>query len=127
MTRWFGPVLVRVLVVHDHGRDGNDHVKQRRHTAEQVIRKLREGDRMLGEGRSIAEVSKALEVSEPTYHRWRNQYGGIKADDAKRLRELERENARLKRIVADQALETQALKEIAKGNWEPSPPTPRGP
>ena len=92
-------------------------MKQRRHTPEQVIRKLREGDRMLGEGRSIAEVCKVLEVSEPTYHRWRNQYGGMKADDAKRLRELERENARLKRIVADQALEAQALKEIAKGNW----------
>jgi putative transposase len=88
-------------------------VKQRRHTPEQVIRKLREADRMLGEGRSIADVCKALEVCEPTYHRWRNKYGGMKADDAKRLRELERENARLKRIVADQALETQALKEIA--------------
>jgi transposase-like protein len=74
---------------------------------------LRAGDRMLGEGKSIAEVCKALEVSEPTYHRWRNQYAGMKADDAKRLRELERENARLKRIVADQALEAQALKEIA--------------
>src|SRR3954447_15117911 len=93
------------------------YVKRRRHTPEQVIRKLREADRMLGEGRSIAEVCKALEVSEPTYHRWRNQYGGMKADDAKRLEELERENARLKRIVADQALETQALKEIAKGNF----------
>ena len=92
-------------------------MKQRRHTPEQVIRKLREGDRLLGEGRSIAEVCKALEVSEPTYHRWRNQYDGMKADDAKRLRELERENQRLKRIVADQALETQALKEIARGNW----------
>jgi transposase-like protein len=92
-------------------------VKQRRHTPEQVIRKLREADRMLGEGKSIAEVSKALEVSEPTYHRWRNQYGGMKADDAKRLKELERENAQLKRIVADQALQAQALKELAKGNF----------
>jgi putative transposase len=92
-------------------------VKQRRHTSEQVIRKLREADRMLGEGKSIAEVSKALEVSEPTYHRWRNQYGGMKADDAKRLKELERENAQLKRIVADQALQAQALKELAKGNF----------
>jgi transposase len=90
-------------------------VKQRRHTPEQVIRKLREGDRLLGEGKSIAEVCKALEVSEPTYHRWRTRYGGMKADDAKRLRELERENQRLKQIVADQALEAQALKEIAKG------------
>src|SRR5439155_14786704 len=92
-------------------------VKRRRHTPEQVIRKLREADRMLGEGRSIAEVAKTLEVSEPTYHRWRNQYGGMKADDAKRLKELERENAQLKRIVADQALQAQALKELAKGNF----------
>src|SRR3954447_12853023 len=103
------------------GETGNDHVKQRRHTPEQVIRKLREADRMLGEGRSIAEVAKALEVSEPTYHRWRNQYGGMKADDAKRLNELERENAQLKRIVADQALREQALKELAKGNFRAQP------
>lgn len=92
-------------------------MKQRRHTPEQVIRKLREGDRLLAEGKSIPEVCKALEVSEPTYHRWRNQYGGMKADDAKRLKELERENAQLKRIVADQALREQALREIAKGNF----------
>ena len=92
-------------------------MKQRRHTPEQVIRKLREGDRLLGEGKSIAEVCKALEVSEPTYHRWRNQYGGMKAEDAKRLKELERENERLKRIVADQALREQALKELARGNF----------
>jgi transposase-like protein len=65
----------------------------------------------------VPEVARALEVSEATYHRWRNQYGGMKADDVKRLKELERENARLKRIVADQALENQALKEVARGNW----------
>src|SRR4051794_21053722 len=99
------------------GEEGPTHVKRRRHTPEQVIRKLREADRMLGEGKSIPEVAKALEISEPTYHRWRNQYGGMKADDAKRLKELERENAQLKRIVADQALQAQALKEIAKGNF----------
>ena len=92
-------------------------MKRRRHTPEQVIRKLREADRMLGEGKTIAETAKALEVSEPTYHRWRNQYGGMKADDAKRLKELERENVRLKRIVANQALDIDGLKEIAKGNW----------
>src|SRR4051812_50213763 len=79
---------------------------------------------MLGEGRSIAEVAKALEISEPTYHRWRNQYGGMKADDAKRLKKLEREIAPLKRIVADQALREQALKELAKGNFL-SPARPR--
>ena len=92
-------------------------MKRRRHTPEQIIRKLREAERMLGEGRTIPEAAKELGISEQTYHRWRNQYGGMKADDAKRLRELERENARLKAIVADQALENRALKEIAKGNW----------
>jgi putative transposase len=72
---------------------------------------------MLGEGKTIPEVAKALEVSENTFHRWRAQYGGMKADDVKRLKELERENTRLKRIVADKELEIDALKEIAKGNW----------
>ena len=90
---------------------------RRRHTPEQIIRKLREADRLLGEGAEIADVARHLEVSEQTYHRWRNQSGGMKADDAKRLRELERENAALKRIVADKELENLALREIAKGNW----------
>jgi putative transposase len=92
-------------------------MKRRRHTPEQVIRKLRDADRMLSEGKTIAEAAKALEISEQTFHRWRNQYGGMKADDAKRLKELERENTRLKRIVANQALDIDGLKEIAKGNW----------
>lgn len=92
-------------------------MKRRRHTPEQVIRKLREADGMLAEGKTIAEVARVLEVSENTYHRWRNQYGGMKADDVKRLKQLERENQRLKAIVADQALQVQAFKEIAKGNW----------
>ena len=92
-------------------------MKNRRHTPEQIVRKLREADRLLGEGQELPEVVKALEVSEATYHRWRAQYGGMKADDVKRLKELEVENSRLKRIVADQSLEVQALKEIAKGNW----------
>jgi putative transposase len=92
-------------------------VKRRRNTPEQVIRKLREADRLLGEGKAIPEVAKALEVSEATYHRWRNQYGGMKADDVKRLKELERENASLKAIVADKELEVRALKEISRGNW----------
>ena len=92
-------------------------MKRSRHTPEQVIRKLREADGMLGEGKTTVEVAKALEISENTYHRWRNQYGGMKADDAKRLKELGRENQRLKRIVADQALNIDALKEISRGNW----------
>ena len=90
---------------------------KRRHTPEQIIRKLREAERMLGEGKTIPEAAKELGISEQTYHRWRNQYGGMKANDAKRLKELERENQQLKRIVADQVLENQALKEIARGNW----------
>jgi putative transposase len=92
-------------------------MKRRRHTPEQIIRKLREAERLLGEGKTIPEAAKELGISEQTYHRWRNQYGGMKADDAKRLKELERENRSLKAIVADQALENRALKEIAKGNW----------
>jgi transposase-like protein len=92
-------------------------MKRTRHTPEQVIRKLREADGMLAEQRSIAEVAKRLGVSENTYHRWRNQYGGMKADDVKRLKELERENLRLKRIVANQALDIDGLKEIARGNF----------
>ncbi len=92
-------------------------MKRRRHTPEQVIRKLREAERLIGEGKTIPEAAKELGISEQTYHRWRNQYGGMKANDAKRLKELERENVQLKRIVADQVLEVQALKEISRGNW----------
>ncbi len=68
---------------------------RRRHTPEQVVRKLREADRLLAEGKDVAEIARHLEVSEPTYHRWRNQFGGMKADDVRRLKELEVENAAL--------------------------------
>jgi putative transposase len=90
---------------------------RRRHTPEQIIRKLREADRLLAEGAEVADVARHLEVSEQTYHRWRNQFGGMKADDARRLKELERENRELKQIVADKELENRALREIARGNW----------
>ena len=92
-------------------------MKRRRHTPEQIVRKLREADRLLAEGQDVPEVAKTLEVSEATYHRWRAQYGGLKADDVKRLKELETENARLKRIVADKELQIEALKELGRGNW----------
>ena len=92
-------------------------MKRRRHTPEQIIRKLRESERMLGEGKTIPEAARELGISEQTFHRWRNQYGGMKADDVKRLKELERENSSIKAIVADQALEVRALKEISRGNW----------
>lgn len=94
-------------------------MKGRHHTPEQIVRKLREADRMLGEGTAMVEICKHLEVSEQTYYRWRNQYGGMKADDAKRLKELEKENARLKRIVADQALDIDMLKEVNRGTSKP--------
>ena len=99
------------------GKEELDEVKAKRHTPNQVIRKLREAERMLGEGKTIAEVAKALEVSEVTFHRWRNTYGGMKASDVKELKELERENGQLKRLVADKELENLALKEIARGNF----------
>jgi transposase-like protein len=92
-------------------------MKGRKHTPEQIVRKLREADRMFGEGQGVAEVAKQLEISEQTYHRWRAQYGGMKADDAKDLRRLKDENARLKRMVADQALDIEMLKEISRGNF----------
>jgi putative transposase len=71
----------------------------------------------LGLGKSLEEVCRHLEITESTWNRWRNQYGGMKADDAKRLKELERENTRLKRIVADQALDIDMLKELNRGNF----------
>src|SRR6202451_2383879 len=94
-----------------------DEIKGGHDSPEHVVLKWREGDRLLGEGMELPEVTKQLEVSEATYHRWRARYGGMKADDVKRLKELESENARLKRIVADQTLHISALEEISKGNW----------
>ena len=92
-------------------------MKRKRHSPEQIIRKLREADQLLSEGKDIAAVCQALEIAEATFHRWRNQYGGMKADDAKRLKELEIENRRLKKAVADLTLDKQILEEAAKGNW----------
>ena len=92
-------------------------MKHRRHTPEQVVRKLREADRLLGEGADVATVCRHLEISEQTYHRWRQQYGSMQADDVKRLKELEHQNSRLKRIVADQALDIVALKDVAEGKF----------
>ena len=91
--------------------------KRRGHTPEQVIRTLREGERMLGQGSDLASVCQHVEVSEQTWHRWLNQYGGMKADDVKRLKELEKQNARLKKLVAEQALDIDMLKELSRGNF----------
>ncbi|MEZ0367434.1 IS3 family transposase [Mycobacterium sp. pUA109] len=89
--------------------------KRRRHTPDQIIRKLAEGNKLLAAGQELAEVCRHLEVAESTWHRWVAQYGGMKANDAKRLKELEAENARLKKMVANQALDIDMLKEIFGG------------
>ena len=90
---------------------------KKRHTPEQIVRKLRQADAELAAGTSVPEVARRLGVSEATFHRWRNQYGGMKADAMKRLKELEKENARLKKIVADQAVDIDILKEVSRGNF----------
>ena len=92
-------------------------MKRTRHSPEQIVAKLREADALLGAGASLGQVCQKLGVSEATFHRWRNQYGGMKASEAKRLKELEIENARLKKLVADLSLDKAMLKEVAKGEW----------
>ena len=89
----------------------------KRHSPEQVVRKLRDADAMLNAGKDLAAVLQALEVSEQTYNRWRNQYGGMKAEEAVRLKKLEDENRRLKEVVAELTLDNRMLKFIAEGNW----------
>ena len=93
----------------------------KRFRPEDVIAKLREADVLLGQGKRVAEVVKALGVSEVTYYRWRQEYGGMSAPQARRLKELERENARLRRAVADLTLDKQILKEAAEGMYGPPP------
>ncbi len=91
--------------------------RRKRHTPDQIVRKLRDADAMLNAGKDLAAVLQALEVSESTYERWRNQYGGMKSTEAKRLKGLEEENKRLKELVAEKELDIKALKLIAEGNW----------
>ena len=91
--------------------------RRKRHSPEQIIRKLRDADAMLNAGKDLAAVLQVLEISESSYDRWRKQYGGMKAEEAVRLKKLEDENRRLKQLVADQALDIQMLRHIAEGNW----------
>jgi hypothetical protein len=101
------------------GQEDITTMKRHRHTPEQIVRKLREGDRMLNEGIDLAEVLRQLEVSDSTWNRWRAQYGGMKANDAKRLRELESDNARLKKLLAEAELDKAMLRELAEGTSDP--------
>ena len=91
--------------------------RRKRHHPEQIVHKLRDADAMLNAGKDLAAVLQTLEVSQSTFDRWRNQYGGMKGNDARRLKELERENARLKKLVAEQALDQAILKEALRGKY----------
>ncbi len=92
-------------------------MKQNRHTVDQIIAKLRRADVELGKGKKVPEVCRLLGVSEHTYYRWRQKYGGMQPEMAKQLKALQKENARLKKLVAEQALDMEILKEASQGNW----------
>jgi putative transposase len=90
---------------------------KQRHTAEQIISKLREAEVLQANGKSIEEVMRQLGVSDATYYKWRKEYGGLRVDQAKRLKELEQENGRLRKVVSDLSIDNAILKEAARGNW----------
>ena len=92
-------------------------MKQKRHTVDQIIAKLRRADVLLGQGTKVPEICKQFEIAKQTYYRWRQKYGGMQPDMVKELKTLQKENARLKRMVANQALDMEILKEAARGNW----------
>jgi transposase-like protein len=92
-------------------------MSRKRYPIDQIITKLREAEVRISRGETIAQACKAIEVTEQTYYRWRKQYGGLKSDQAKRLKELEKENARLRGVVADLSLDNAILKEASKGNF----------
>ncbi len=92
-------------------------MSMKRHTTDQIIAKLRRADQELGQGKKVPEVCRILEINVQTYYRWRQKYGGMQPSAAKELKALQKENARLKKLVADQALDMEILKEAAKGNW----------
>ena len=98
-------------------RKGFFEIKQNRHTVDQIIAKLRRADVELGKGKKVPEICRLLEISEHTYYRWRQKYGGMQPEMAKQLRALQKENARLKKMVAEQALDMEILKEASQGNW----------
>jgi transposase-like protein len=92
-------------------------MKRKRHTPQEIITKLREAEAELNQGASIEGVCRKLEISEPTFHRWRQCYGGMKGPEMARMKELEKENARLKKIVAQQVMDIDALKDLSRKNW----------
>jgi transposase-like protein len=91
--------------------------RQKAHTPEEIVAKLRQAEVLVGQGKTVAEAVRVIGVTEPTYYRWRAEFGGLKLDQVKRLKELERENARLRKAVSDLTLEKVILKEAASGKW----------
>jgi transposase-like protein len=91
--------------------------RKKAHTPEEIVAKLRQAEVLVGQGKTVADAVRAIGVTEPTYYRWRTEFGGLKLDQVKRLRELERENARLRKAVSDLTLEKIILKEAASGKW----------
>ena len=89
----------------------------KKHSGPQIVAKLRQADILIGQGKTVPQVCKEIEISQQTYYRWRQKYGGMSPDMIKQLRALQKENARLKRVVADQALDNAILKEAAEGNF----------
>jgi len=90
--------------------------RRKRHSPEQIVRKIQEADRILAEGGDVAAVLRHLNVTDATHYRWRNQFGGLKAEDAKKLKHLEKQNLQLKKLLAEAELENAVLKELAEGN-----------
>jgi putative transposase len=91
--------------------------RKKAHTPEEIVGKLRQAEVLIGQGKTVADAVRAIGVTEPTYYRWRTEFGGLKLDQVKRLKELERENARLRKAVSDLTLEKVILKEAASGKW----------
>ena len=91
--------------------------RRKAHTPEEIVAKLRQVEVLVGQGKSVAEAVRSIGVTEPSYYRWQSEYGGLKVDQVKRLKELERENARLRKAVSDLTLEKVILKEAATGKW----------
>ena len=90
---------------------------RKRYSAEQIVAKLREADVLLGKGQTVIEVCKALEITDVTYYRWRAEYGGLRVEQAKRLKEIEAENTRLRKVIADLTIDNAILKEASRGNF----------
>ena len=92
-------------------------MSRKRYSAEQIISKLREAEVLIAQGQSVSQAAKTLSIADQTYYRWRKEYGGMRTDQARRLKELERENGQLKKLVADLSLDNQILKEASRGNF----------